>query len=860
MIPNPLRTIVRRARATAARSAVRWGTTLLIASCAPSVLAAPADAGPRRVLSLDGTWEIAEGTLAAVPATFSRTVSVPGLVSLATPAFASPPGPPLADRRKTTLPDPAREAFWYRRTFRFDGPVPAVARLKVHKAMFTSQVILNGRALGDHAPSFTPGYFDVRAALRSGENVLLIRIGASLDSVPRGYANASEFEKLRYIPGILDSVELILSGTPHLVHVQTAPDIAQQTVRVAAVLRNDGAAAGRTAVTFVVREAGSGRVVGREHLPAVACAATTETAVDVRIPIADCRLWSPESPFLYRLEVDCGTDKFTTRFGMREFRFDPATGRAVLNGRPYFMRGTNFTLYRFFEDPDCGDLPWRADWVRRLHQRVKDMQWNCVRYCIGFPPEAWYDVADELGILVQDEFPVWGIGAIEADKLASEYTGWMRERWNHPSVVIWDAQNETRSPVTGEALTQVRHLDLSGRPWDNGWAPPMAATDSLETHPYHFSNPCFLLGDLALASRSARVGPAAKGTTHAIIVNEYGWLWLNRDGTPTTLTRDLYRNLAGPNASSERRRHLHATHLAADTEFWRSYREVAAVMHFTTLGYSHADGQTSDHWLDVRTLQWEPQFERYVRDAFAPVGLMIEFWRGTALLGSTARVPVRLINDLDSAWSGAVKLRLRPAGGGTAAFEQQQAGAMPPHGQAALEFSCTWPPQPGAYVLEAEIAGAGGGQVRSVREITVIDRAALGLAHGGSASASSNEKSGNGPAAAVDGDPATYWVSKDVDPSWLAVDLGGLRRIRRVRLQWGLDRSIEFQVQASRDGWEWQDLPPPAGEPTSTIELSFTPVDARHVRVVCTKRRGPGPGGWPAAQRTHSIREIQVFD
>ena len=35
------------------------------------------------------------------------------------------------------------------------------------------------------------------------------------------------------------------------------------------------------------------------------------------------------------------------------------------------------------------------------------MHWNSVRYCIGFPPEMWYDIADEEGLLIQDEFPIW---------------------------------------------------------------------------------------------------------------------------------------------------------------------------------------------------------------------------------------------------------------------------------------------------------------------------------------------------------------------------------------------------------------------------------------------------------------------
>ena len=38
------------------------------------------------------------------------------------------------------------------------------------------------------------------------------------------------------------------------------------------------------------------------------------------------------------------------------------------------------------------------------------MHWNSIRYCIGFPPELWYDIADEEGFLIQDEFPIWTLG------------------------------------------------------------------------------------------------------------------------------------------------------------------------------------------------------------------------------------------------------------------------------------------------------------------------------------------------------------------------------------------------------------------------------------------------------------------
>ncbi len=77
---------------------------------------------------------------------------------------------------------------------------------------------------------------------------------------------------------------------------------------------------------------------------------------------------------------------------------------------------------------------------------------------------------------------------VQAEKIAPEYVEWMRERWNHPCVVIWDAQNESNTAETGKALNTVRHMDLSNRPWDNGWAEPQSLTDCVEAHPYLMIN------------------------------------------------------------------------------------------------------------------------------------------------------------------------------------------------------------------------------------------------------------------------------------------------------------------------------------------------------------------------------------
>ena len=130
--------------------------------------------------------------------------------------------------------------------------------------------------------------------------------------------------------------------------------------------------------------------------------------------------------------------------------------------------------------------------------------------------------------------------------------GW-RRRWNHPSVIIWDANNETllTEPSIDSAIAKVRPLDLSGRSWDNSYSTNRDPGDIFESHPYHFSDPDFKLKDIAKASIIPEGNAMKNPGTNPVIINEYGWLWLNRDGSPTTLTKKLYENLLGKESTPE---------------------------------------------------------------------------------------------------------------------------------------------------------------------------------------------------------------------------------------------------------------------------------------------------------------------
>lgn len=682
----------------------------------------------RRVIELDGTWQVAEGPMDSIPERFEHEVPVPGLIDMAKPAF-----------EEVGKKSEKRQAFWYRRSFTVKGAIPAVAVLKVNKACYGTKVWLNGQAVGEHLPCFTPALLDVKPQLKGQgqENELVIRVGADRGCLPVGQPSGWDFEKYLYIPGIYDSVELILSGEPRIVNIQAVPNIEARSVRVVAELQSSSP--GVCSVTCEVREAKGNAMVGTVRQSDVPVEGQGVTKVDIVVPLKSCRLWSPEAPFLYKLKLSTGADSAETRFGMRSFRFDRESGRAVLNGKPYFMRGTNVCAYRFFEDAERGDRPWRESWVRRLHQKFKSMHWNSIRYCIGFPPEIWYDIADEEGFLIQDEFPIWTLSEdpekVQAEKIAPEYVEWMRERWNHPCVVIWDAQNESNTAETGKALNTVRHMDLSNRPWDNGWAEPQSEADCVEAHPYlmiNLFNPSWgeskvkTLADMANVSGVPSLNAAQRKLKLPIIINEYAWLWLNRDGTTTCLTGPVYEKLLGPNSTTEQRRELYAKYLAAKTEFWRAHRACAGVLHFCGLGYSRSGdkprpegGATSDHFINMEKLKFEPLFEKHLRDAFSPVGIMLDYWGQDLPAGREVGIKAIAINDLYDAWRGTMRVTL--AKNGKTVVSRDIPCTIEGLGSKDLSCALRVPSEPGDYVMTAALIARGDKPIRSIRDAKVVE-------------------------------------------------------------------------------------------------------------------------------------------
>ena len=720
------------------RRAIFW---LMCCGMAIFTLSAAAEKEHRTTLSLDGQWDVEDSTGAnEMPKTYHHTTPVPGLTHSALPAF------PDVDQYQTRqllsnlveqgrydkaeydklgdargISHQQRNYFWYRKTFQAPAQ-EEVALLKVNKAQFSAVVYLNGMRIGEHDPCFTAAYFDVTQAIRwNAMNELVIRIGAHPGVLPANVSQGTDFEKNRWTPGIYDDVSLMAMNNPVISTVQVAPQLASSSILVQTELRNytDHAVTAtveQQAFEWKSRAASSAIVATQVEVPARGAKTVTQT-----VPMPKAHLWTPEDPFLYQVATSTSGDDVTTRFGMREFRFDTVTQRAYLNGRPYFLRGSNITLHRFFEDPDVGTLPWDEAWLHRLLVEIpKQLHWNAFRFCIGPVPDRWLEIADENGLLIQNEYMVWVghpswttyQGSYDTKEMIAEYSEWMRDNWNHPSVAIWDATNESWLPqFTSTIIPAVRNLDLSNRPWENSYNSPAGADDPVEDHQYLFYETA--MGDapakggqrpFQMTDLESMMGPAPSGSTsktgHAMILNEYGWLWLNRDGTPTLLTQKLYPRLLGDRNTTENRFALQAYLLGGETEFWRAYRRYAGVLHFVYLTASDPKAFTSDHFSDLKNLKLEPHFQKAMEEAFNPLGVYLNFWQPSLNTAEPRDYTIAMVNDEDRPRTGKLRLVFTDAAGKEAAAEEEPF-SLAPLGAQSYSMTLKAPAAPGEYSLQA---------------------------------------------------------------------------------------------------------------------------------------------------------------
>lgn len=337
----------------------------------------------------------------------------------------------------------------------------------------TSEVYVNGRKLASNDYGYLGFEIDVSSVLEYGEsNVVAVAADSGPVHASRWYTGAGLYRGVRLI------VREPVSVARHGVKV-TTPVIGDDSAEVAVTVEVEGLMRNKTPheVEVVLRSPAGVEVA---HTKAA-------TPVDHRFRVAEVALsrmkverperWDVESPKLYTCETrilrgDLVLDAVTTRFGVRTIEYGPRFGFR-LNGRKVFLQGMS-------NHHDLGAVG-AAAYPREIERRfrlMKDFGFNAVRCSHNPYSQDFYDLADEIGLLVVDELADAWSGRAPGRQICENpfalVTEWVKRDRNHPSVVLWSLGNELQHneifsgfDSNDGGVTTCRVLDVIRRRWDD---------------------------------------------------------------------------------------------------------------------------------------------------------------------------------------------------------------------------------------------------------------------------------------------------------------------------------------------------------------------------------------------------------
>ncbi len=330
---------------------------------------------------------------------------------------------------------------WYRKNF--DVPAtfdPAKERwyLDFDGVMSRPQIYVNGQKAGEWAYGYNSFRVDITPFLKPGQQNLVAVMASNLALSTRWYPGA----------GIYRHVWLEKTGPVHLAQwptYVTTPEITEHSavVKVQTTVTNTS---DKPAEVTVMQ-----KVEGAAAAPAtITLAPGTESVVEQELRLADPRLWSCETPNLYKLETKVvmdgkEVDTHETSFGVRSIEWKK--DGFYLNGKKVRIKGV-------CEHHDLGALGgafYTRAYERKI-EKLKEMGCNSIRMTHNPPAPEVLDLCDKHGILVIDElFDIWKRQKYE--KVNGYHIYWdawwqkdvqnfmLRDR-NHPSIIAWSGGNE----------------------------------------------------------------------------------------------------------------------------------------------------------------------------------------------------------------------------------------------------------------------------------------------------------------------------------------------------------------------------------------------------------------------------------
>jgi beta-galactosidase/beta-glucuronidase len=441
-------------------------------------------------LNLNGLWDLAiTGKDAPKPDSFQTKILVPFPVESS-----------LSGVMKSVSEN---DRIWYRRAF----VVPKKWRgqhvlLNFGAVDFDATVWVNGKEAGHHRGGYDGFTLDITELLNpSGSNELVVGVLDPTDAgtQPRG-KQVRKPNGIWYTPtsGIWQTVWLEPVAKAHITSLKITPDVDHNAVTVWPMVASENAVRSSSSgpplhnLTLDLRTLPSEETISpmveitiRDGFKRVYEASVT-LGGQISMPVKHARLWSPETPHLYGLEVKLKRgekviDEVHSYFGMRKTSLgkdDKGFTRLMLNNKPCFQFGPldqGFWPDGLYTAPTDKALRYDIEMTRKLG-------FNMARKHVKIEPERWYYWCDKLGLLVWQDMPSGDkhiSGAMpditRSPESAKEYEAELKVlvegRGNHPCIVMWVPYNEGWGQWdTPRIVEMIRKLDPT-RLVDNtsGW-------------------------------------------------------------------------------------------------------------------------------------------------------------------------------------------------------------------------------------------------------------------------------------------------------------------------------------------------------------------------------------------------------
>lgn len=327
------------------------------------------------------------------------------------------------------------ERLWYRRKFT-TPELPQGGRLLLHFGAVDWQttVWVNGRQVGEHTGGYDPFTFDITECLKPGENELVVAVWDPTDTgwQPRGKQVLNP-KGIWYtaVTGIWQTVWLEPVPAQYIEKLKLVPDIDRERL-VVTVYAPLGLSVG-------LKARFAGQDVAETRGPA-------GQPIELRIP--QPKLWWPEEPNLYDLEVSLLSDgrvvdKVESYFGMRKVsveKDEKGINRLMLNGKFIFQYGPLDQGWW----PDGLYTPASDEAMKFDIEMTKKFGMNMARKHVKYEPERWYYWCDKLGLLVWQDMPSGNADRNEESRanFRKELKAMIDARFNHPSIIMWIPFNE----------------------------------------------------------------------------------------------------------------------------------------------------------------------------------------------------------------------------------------------------------------------------------------------------------------------------------------------------------------------------------------------------------------------------------